>query len=140
MKLREYIEANKGLTVKVGANDGFYFLYVGTIAEDTIEKLNKESDKLYKKYNKYFKNRLITIEILESRKELTEEEEQELDTSRRYIEKWKNYISSWKHLLDRDIVNKYSSIYREYDEIVIIEGREASSYIGIGKELRDCYE
>lgn len=163
MTLREYLIKNVGKRVKIGAYRGSSFLYADDITAETINTIQKMSDKQYKKITD-------NLERLRAKKA-------ELDAfgdMSSQIEEWKpkfnaagemreiiricsdKYKSSsrqtseqlrraesivkiWEPYLDRQIMEKYKAINEYQTMIVLITGIETGNYWTI-KEYRQGKE
>ena len=114
MKLKTLLENSKGINIKVGANSSF--VYCDVCDENVGEKL----EKIGNYYLTLFKER---VEKLQAKKSLKEDEKQEYETIKNFVE---NYIP----LLDREVIYCVNGISKDEPntKVVKVNGLETGRF------------
>ena len=152
MTLREFLMANIGKRVKIGAYRGSSFIFADDIKENTVEVIQKMSDKQYKKISSNYERLKAKNEELQAFAEEAERLREWAnkfvvsgdmrDATKQYTAKYKGLarttkeqldranvlIRMWEPFLDRKIEQKYKSFTEYKTTIVLIDGVETGSF------------
>lgn len=160
MTLRQYLEKNVGTRAKIGAQRGSSFIYCDEIKDDTIDTIQKMSDRQYKKITEHLwkmnekhteleafadeADRLrewsdrfvVSGDIREAIRIFTAKYRQVKHTTKEQLSRANTVVRMWEPYLDRQVMENYKAVNEYQTKVVIITGIETGSYWTI-KEYRD---
>ena len=134
MTLREYLEKNVGMIVKIGAQRGSSFFFCDEITDNTIEIIQKMSDEQYKKltnnyqklnakytelksfedearhFHEFINGLMESGDIKDAGRTFITKHKGVLKTTKDQLLRANTFIQMWKPFLDRQIMEKYKSI------------------------------
>lgn len=160
MTLREYLEKNVGNRAKIGAQRGSSFIFCDEITDETIDTIQKMSDRQYKKITNTLQrlndkntelesftdeaDRLrewadrfeVSGDIREAIRIFISKYNQVKHTTKNQLSRANTVVRMWEPYLDRQIMEKYKAINEYKTMIVLVTGIENGAYWTI-KEYRD---
>ena len=152
MTLREFLMANIGKRVKIGAYRGSSFIFADDITEKTVDVIQKMSDKQHKKITSNYERLKAKNEELQAFAEEADRLREWVnkfqvsgdmkDATKIYTAKYKGLarttkeqlgradvlVRMWEPYLDRKIEQKYKSFTEYKTTIVLIDGVETGSF------------